>query len=963
METNETIHGFRLTRQVRLSELSADLYQMRHENTGLELVWLDRADENKTFGISFATLPEDDTGVFHILEHSVLCGSRLYPVKEPFVELMKSSLNTFLNAFTFPDKTMYPVSSRNETDFMNLVRVYLDAVFCPSIYTKPEIFRQEGWHYEPGEDGIWQYRGVVFNEMKGAFADPDELTMNALNRGLFPDTPYRFVSGGDPASIPDLTYESFLSAHRRFYSPSNAFVFLDGSVPLPRVLQLLDKEYLAGRTDTGRVPPSPFQAPVDGGTVHVAYEPGPDEDPARRHRTARGLVVGAFDEREKLTAVQALVRYLSSSNHAPLKRALLDSGLAEDVHMQMMDDVLQPWVFMDITGLREEDIPEAERIADRVLEKEAEGLDRDRLSAELTNLEFRLRERDYGSYPPGLMNGLLTMGSWLYGGLPEANLEIGTLFDGLRAKAENGYFEEILRSVFLSNPHRCSVHLHPDPDCGGKRRDAERSRLDAETGRWTEEQRREMLKKQEILLAWQTGTDTKEQLATLPRLTWDDIQDMPEPVPSEAAAEDGVSLLLHETDANGIVYATLFFDAEDVPVPRLRDLSLLCGMLGKIPTARHSVPELQQLSKTLCGNMSFSLQPFDREDGDPDPYRCKLGVSFSALEKNLNGALELVCEILTTSVFDDRRQMLEIVRQLRQRLFESIVTEGLGAAVSRVSAPFSPAETVREETTRYAFYRYLRDLEQDGRLTAAEGFAGLLRDLAVLPRLTVSLTGRAAALAPTAVRLCRSLLPEGAPVSSSRTVVPAERRNEGILIPADVGFAVRGCDLKEHGVSYHGSLALASKIVDLGYLWNTIRVRGGAYGAGMLARSAGTVQCYSYRDPNCAASLDAFTRCGSFLRDFLADEPDLVSYMIGTVADNSPLMSPRVRGVTADALYWRGIGYETRCRRRRELLASTPEQLREWADRLDEALRNGVFCVVGGSGQADACGADAVLTI
>ena len=948
-------HGFEVTREVPIPELSGRLFQMVHRRTGLELVWLDRPDDNKTFAVAFTTLPEDDTGVFHILEHSVLCGSLRYPVKEPFVELMKSSLNTFLNALTFQDKTMYPVCSRNEADFMNLVSVYLDAVFCPSIYERPEIFRQEGWHYELAPDGAVEYRGVVFNEMKGAFADPDELVVNALNRGLFPDSPYRFVSGGDPEHIPDLTPEAFLNAHRRYYSPSNAFIYLDGSVPLEKVLSLLDDVYLKGREDTGRIPPAALQAPVDGGTVHVEYEPG-NADQMTKHRFAIGLAAGSFDQTERLTALRILASYLAANNHAPLTRTILDAGLAEDVQLQLIDDVKQPWLFLQVTGTPEENLDPVERTIARVLEEQAEALDRERLTAELTRLEFQMRERDYSTFPPGLVNAFLALGSWQYGGPPEANLQIGSMFDDLRTRLENGYFERLLRDVFLENSHRCTVLLHPAPSCGQERRDREQARLTAESSAWTETDRSERKREQENLVAWQTGEDSPEQLASLPRLTREDILQMPEPLPMELASENGVPLLLHRINTNGIVYVTLFFDAEDVPLEQIAGLSLTADLLSRLPTARHSAAEISVLTKLACGSLSFTLNAYDREHEGSRAFRCKFTVSFSALEKNADRALELVTEILTETDFSAMTEISELVTQRRQQLFERIVSSGHAVAIGRILAPLSAADAIRENASRYDYYRYLRTLEDPDTLRASVARLGpALGVIACSGRLTVSVTGQDEKAAEKAAAFLFRSLPSGNPCGASASIFPSAVRSEGLFIPADIGFAVRGGSFDDIGIRYDGSAALAEKIVSLGHLWNAVRVRGGAYGTGLSIRDTGPVFCYSYRDPNCASSLQTFLSCGQFLRDYLEQEPDLLSYTIGAVGDASPLLSPSTKGAVSDGHYLRGLTQEDRCRIRTELLNATPAQIRRWGDILDSVLSGGSYCVIGGKPQVDAC--------
>ena len=487
MEPNSILHNFAVLSCQRVDELEAALWQMEHRTSGARLVWLERAEENKTFGIAFQTQPWDDTGVFHILEHSVLCGSERYPVKEPFVELMKSSLNTFLNAMTFPDKTFYPVSSRNDQDFINLLRVYMDAVLHPQIYSRPEIFGQEGWHYELGEDGGLSCKGVVFNEMKGTFSSPDALMERELNRLLFPDTCYRFVAGGDPEHIPELTYEQFTAAHSRLYHPSNSYIFLDGRLDIEAVLRILDGEFLSGyerRPGPGAIP---LQRPVGGGESVICYELSPQESLEGRSRLADGFAACTYRDRETLTALRALADVLCGDNQAPLKRLLLEGGLAQDVRLELHDGIQQPWVTLEarnIDGSRAGEVSAALRSE---LERLArEGLDRRRILAVLDNLEFEARQRDYDRMPQGLILGFQVLESWLYGGEPGANLSVGSLFDDLRRKCGEGYFERLLEQVLLQNPHRCRVLMHPSHTAGQERQDREEARLRAVRSAWGE---------------------------------------------------------------------------------------------------------------------------------------------------------------------------------------------------------------------------------------------------------------------------------------------------------------------------------------------------------------------------------------------------------------------------------------------------------------------------------------------
>lgn len=950
---NEHIHGFTVTDAKDLPELQGVLYRMTHDRTGLELVWLKRNEENKTFGIAFETLPWDDTGVFHILEHSVLCGSDKYPVKEPFVELMKSSMNTFLNAMTFPDKTFYPISSRNGQDFVNLMRVYLDAVFCPLIYSKPEIFRQEGWHYELDEAGAVSYKGVVFNEMKGAFASADELVYDGLSRVLFPDSPYRFVSGGDPAAIPDLTYEAFVDSHRRFYAPSNAYVYLDGDVDIENTLAILNDEYLCRYEKTERMAPPPVQTAVTGET-EGSYELAPGEDPAGKTRLAYGKVIGTFADREKLIAMQVLSEVLCGSNQSPLCKAVLTEGLAEEVKMAIHDGILQPWLMLDVKNAKEDALPQIETLITSTLETLADkGLDHAQLEAVMANTEFKLRERDYGYYPQGLIFGFNVLESWLYGGDPAANLEVGDLFVTLKEKMAHGYFEDLIRDVLLHNPHSGKITLRPSHTAGEERRAAEQARIDRETALWSDADRAAVAQQQATLTEWQESQDTPEMLATIPQLSLSDIPTQPEQIPTQVGECDGLTVITHPLATGGITYVNLYFNADSCSEEDLSCLSFTCSLLGKTDTATHSAEEILNKTRLLCGNFHATPVVYC-VNGDSDRTVAKLCVSFSTLDHNLPQALELVTKILTSSVFADTTAH-DLLRQRKMQMFQNMVMSGHAMGLGRIAAQTSPSGVADECMGGVAYYQWLKAREDNWDFEGLNAeMTALLNRLINCTGLTVSVTGGAENAPDKLAGTLAATIP-AKPLAEPVSLRPWGIRREGIVIPADISFAVMGGSVNHHGGSFSGRAQLAAQIVSLGYLWNAIRVQGGAYGAGMISRDTGLTACYSYRDPNGPGSVDTYLGCASFLREFAGTGADLTGFIIGTVANNSPLMTPRTKAQAGDKLYFTQTTWEQRCLRRKELLEATAEDMLSWADVLDATLQNGGICIVGGQEQLDKC--------
>ena len=797
MTLHDTVHGFVVEREVSLPELDAVMYQMKHEKTGLELVWISREEENKVFGIGFETLPWNDTGVFHILEHSVLCGSKNYPVKEPFVELLKNSMNTFLNAMTFPDKTFYPVASRNDKDFVNLMRVYLDAVFYPAVYTKPEIFYQEGWHYEFDSEGKPGYKGVVFNEMKGAFADADELMDMTINRALFPDTPYRYVSGGDPTKIPDLTYEEFIESHKRFYSPSNAYVYLDGAMDIDAILGIINDEYLSSFEQTKRMDPPTLQSAVDAGEQQIEYEIGADENEDGKIRLSWGRVIGTYAEREKLTAMQILSDVLTGNNQAPLTKAVLEDGLAETMRLYTIDGVANPWVKIEARNVKKENCKQVEkRIFDTLNALANGGLDHEKLEASMANLEFQMRERDYGSYPQGLILGMQVFDSWLYGGAPEANLQIGDLFVHLREKMKQGYFEHLIREELLENPHRCKVALIPSKTAGEARRAKEAKRIEDESAMWSDKVREEIIAKQERLEAWQNSEDTPEQLAALPHLELSDLSRTPQEQPIEELIIDGQKVLVHRVNSSGIVYITLYFDENHYTEAELPALGLLCRLFGNLETTQSSVEELNNRVRLLCGSMTFFISTFNIKD-DSSCCTVKLCASFSTLESNVDQAVSLAAEILTQTRFDtanSEKAVLDLLRQIKMGCFEQTVMGGHAAALGRVSAQMSVSSVVSECTGGVTFYQWLKAQEENWNWNSLlEKLTALYAKAVSKEQLTISLTGNTDAYAVNVVQMLQELLPSKPDLLKTQTIAikPWGIKKEGIIIFTQTKVMIR----------------------------------------------------------------------------------------------------------------------------------------------------------------------------
>lgn len=947
------ICGFQLQTTQSLPELNGKMYTMEHVKSGARLVYLERPEVNKTFGIAFQTQPWDDTGAFHILEHSVLCGSQRYPVKEPFVELMKGSLNTFLNALTFPDKTFYPVSSRNDQDFLNLIRVYLDAVFHPMIYSNPMIFEQEGWHYELDGKGKLSYKGVVFSEMKGALNSPDARMGNELKRRLFPDTCYRFVSGGDPVHIPELTYERFAEAHKRLYHPSNSYLFLDGQMDLEQVLTILDGEFLSAYDRTSPPPSIPMQQPVDGGTAVISYELSKEEALEGKVRLGKGFVAGTFRDREELVALQVLCDVLCGDNQAPLKRHMLERGLVKDVRMTLQDGIQQPWVQLEAQSLREEDISAVWESLQEELKSLAEGgLDRDRVLAALDNAEFQLRERDFGQMPQGIVFGFQVLESWMYGGDPAANLEVGDLFERLREKCRQGFFETLIQRVLLDNPHTSRVELLPSHTLGEQMQQQEKARLDGILQSWSLEQRNRCRQRQKDLEQWQRTPDCPEKLKTIPSLQLHEISTKPEKLPLEEMTCSGLPVLCHKVSTGGITYLNLYFALDDMSGEQLTQISFLCELLGRVDTACHTTEELQKELRSRLGTAQFSVESYGTVS-KPEKSRTFLCASFSAMDTKLFRGAELVAEIMNQSKLDDAQKVYALLVQRRQALSEQIVQAGSNYALGRVSACFTSEGAVWERVAGIDYLRWLRELEthfEERYPALLQALESLRASILVLNRLTMSVTaGNSDAVEPLAAFFAKEL-PLGAPMEPKASIVPVGVRREGIVIPGDTSYAAMGGVMLE---ASGGNGQVLCRLESLAHLWNQVRVQGGAYGVGLVSRLMGLAVFYSYRDPNAARTLGCYRESADFLQQL--EGIDLKGYIIGAVAQSDPQLTPRMKGKTADNYYWRGLTYGKLCQVRKDMLTTTPVDLMNLAESMRQLTASGAICVLGSQTQIQAC--------
>lgn len=965
-----SIHGFAVERHETVEELDADAYVLTHTASGARLLYLACDDENKAFAIGFKTPPADSTGVFHILEHSVLCGSAKFPVKEPFVDLIKSSMQTFLNAMTYPDKTIYPVATTNEQDLYNLMDVYLDAVFNPAIYTKPTIFEQEGWHYEldvpegttDPHQGTLRYNGVVFNEMKGALSDPMSVLDDAVNEALFPATAYAHESGGDPRHIPELTYEGFLNTHARHYNPGNSYITLYGDLDVERALAFLDERHLtqpsaavsrieaaraAGAAESELAPnPLEVQAPVacDYKRIEMATTP-------ENALVGLGYVLGSALDRKRTIAADILFDALLGSNEAPVKKAIMAAGLGGNVTSYTAAECLQPYEILILQNAKPDVARELRRVVEDACRELCEkGIPRDRLEAIISSNEFDLRQRDYG-VADGVAIACDALSTWLYSDdAATLALKYGPVYEELRRELDGSYFEDLLAELVLDNPHAALVELVPvERDGEGE----EAAELAAKRDAMTDAELGQIVARTEALRAAQEAEDTPEAKATLPRLR---VADIGEARPEPALVVDTtapVPCLVHSIPTNRLAYALEYFDLSRVAYEELPYVTVLCRLLKQLPTAKHTADELDNLIAGELGFLTFSTEVMTQPEVDgAKPY---LLVSAGALSEKIGALAALPREVWSSTVFADTERMRDVLTQMRIGLEQGFLMSGHSAALARALSYTSPAALVREKLSGVDFYVFLRDL-LDHFDERAEGLCEKLAQMAerifVADGCVASFTGSEADYAAYWKAAGDLGLTSGASAGSDAgagLVVPEPRDlHEAFVIPSDICFAARACDPRRLGIDVTGAWGVAANALSYDYLWNEIRVKGGAYGCGFRAAGARQAAFYTYRDPQLDASLERIERAGTWLGSFEPEQAVFEGFIVSCVSGMDAPVKPYALTKRRNTAYLAKLAPDAREKRRAEMLAATPEALRALGDDVTRIAHEAPACIFGG---------------
>ncbi len=911
IHVGDSIHGFLIERIRPVEDAAGTLYEMTHEKTGAKLAWLYRKDMNKTFCIGFKTIPFDDTGVFHITEHSVLEGSRKYPLREPFVDLLQGSLQTFLNAMTYPDKTIYPVSSRHPQDFLNLTDVYLDAVFHPAIGQNPNIFYQEGWHYElrdPAAQPV--YKGVVLNEMKGAFANVDETLLNEANRMLFPDTCYRFVSGGDPEHIPDLTYEQFTATHAKFYHPSNARIFLDGDLDIEAMLKHMNDGYLAAYEKEDLSFAIPMQEPTAGATHTVPYAIGAEEESKDRTQIALATLVGTYEDVEKLLAWQVLASALTGDNEAALTKAVLDAGLAQDVELSLMGDGIQQPGLMLI--FRNTNV-EAKDALFRTLREVVETVkfDPEEIKAILNQMEFRYR---MGTEPAGVNYADLAYRSWLYDGDPMLYLNSGYRYEELRRKAETGYFEDLLKSVFHDLSQLQCVIAVPDKTLTERTAEKEAKRLAAAKASWSNAELEAVIARNEALDRWQATPDSPQAKKCLPHLKPSDLAEEPLAMEGTETTIAGIPAMVYESTGD-IVYCNLYFEMAGIRQSELPAVAFFASLLKRVPTENNSLRELQRLIKANIGTLSFECDAYSLNDR-PETCRPMLIVRLAVLKSKLHAVADILPEVMKRSLFT-KEAILPLLQQGLEGQRQALINGGHGEAMLRAAAHFAADAAAKEYMYGFEAIAWKRKFLEnyDEEIDAFIERCALYADvLFTSDRLYLSCSENMDKEIPAA--LIRQL---GVSMyQRSQVHYPLlEEPQEMIVVPTQVGYSGWMAEAGSLDDADFGALLVLTHALSYTYLWDEIRVKGGAYGTRYYMRGNGAIGAFSYRDPTPLLSLHTERNLQAGLREL---PEDLLPFIIGTIAHTEPLLDAFSRIILGDQLWFTGSTYASRKARRKAIL-------------------------------------------
>ena len=952
-----TIHDlaeYEILDEHRVEDVQSDGFILRHKKSGARIAILSNNDDNKVFYIGFRTPPEDETGVPHIIEHTTLCGSKKFPVKDPFIELAKGSLNTFLNAMTYPDKTVYPIASCNDQDFKNLMDVYLDAVFNPNITKYEEIFKQEGWHYElTGKDDELKINGVVYNEMKGAYSSPDEVLSSQIYRSLFPDNTYSKDSGGNPEYIPKLTYEAYLDFYHKYYHPSNSYIYLYGDMDVVERLEWLDKEYLS-LYDYKKVNSEINKQPAFDKIKNVEAQYSITMDDSQENKTylSYNRVVGDTLDEMLYQAFDVLDYALVSSPGAPVKQALIDAGIGDDVYGSYDAGILQPVFSFVAKNANASQADEFESIIENTLKEVVKtGINKEALLAGINSSEFKFREADFGQFPKGLLLGLNCLDSWLFDDMkPFIHLECLGTFAKLRKAVDTDYFEKLIQEYLLDNTHGSSVTVKPKRGLGNEREEALAKELSDYKASLSDEEIKKLIEDTEHLKKYQEEPSSDEDLRKLPMLT---RADMKKNAMAFSNIEDellDVKVVRHDIESNGIDYISFLFDAGDFAQSELGYLGFFTNALGLVSTEKYSYTDLANATNIYTGGISTGTASHP-DIKDRNNFVFKLEVKLKVLEKNLDKALELMEQMLLSSDFTDTKRLGELVAQIKARLQANLSSSGHLVAAMRSMSSFSRYALYQDELKGIAFYRSICRIEKElseSPKSVSDKLAAIAKKLFARNRMLISFTGNNEAYCnakPSLEKVIAGFNKMSA--IGNQAEVHFNTAKEAFIDASQIQYVAKTGDFICEGYEYTGALRLLRIILSYDYLWINVRVKGGAYGCMNTFLRSGESYFVSYRDPNLSDTLDVYDRIPEYIKNFSPDERDMTKYIIGTFSALDTPMNPEAKGSRSLSAYLEGITYEQIQKERNEILNAQPEDIRRLADLVEAVLKKDSICVIG----------------
>ena len=953
MSKLENLTAYTVVEKKELKEVNGYGYILSHNKTKARVAVIENDDTNKVFTIGFRTPPADDTGVPHITEHSVLCGSRKFPVKDPFVELCKGSLNTFLNAMTYSDKTVYPLASLNEKDFHNLMHVYMDAVFYPNMYEKKEIMMQEGWHYEIDEEtGELTYNGVVFNEMKGVYSSSEQQLYRIIEKSLLPHTAYGFESGGDPEAIPNLTQEDFIAFHKRYYHPSNSYIYLYGDMDAEAELRFIDEEYLQNfdylEIDSALTDEPAFEKPVE---VREYYSIAENESEQDNTYLTYNTVVGTSADKKLCTAFSILEYALLSAPAAPLKKALIDAGLGKDILSSFDDGIKQPNFSIIAKNANAEDLERFIQVLEDTLASIVEqGMDKKSLLAAINYFEFKHKEGNFGRFPKGLMLGLNAFSTWLYDDAAALDLfSLNDVYDALKQDVETGYFEALIKQYILQNTHKSYCLLMPKKGLNNEIAEREKARLAAYKETLSAADIEEIRANMMHLKEYQSSGDAEEDLKKIPMLAIDDIEKHAKKINNRILEIEHVKVLSHDIFTNGITYLSLNFCMDDIDYDKFPVIALLTEIFKYVDTEHFSYSELSNEINLYTGGIGFSTTVTNKKEYGG--YVTHFVVSAKMLDAQLDKAMELIEEILFTSKLSDKKRLKEIIAETRAAMKDDLLANGHTTAAGRATAYISKIGVVKELTEGVDYYMYLSDLD-DHFEERYEGLAADLQEtLGQLLRRDSLLVNFTSDKKPEDT-LTESLTRFSCKLSTRLAFenvkeIPVVKKNEGFKTASQVQYVATAGNFCERGYEYTGALNVLQCIFSYDYLWINVRVKGGAYGCMCSFNRSGNAYFTSYRDPNLLETYEIYKEAPDYVRSFEADERDMMKYIIGAISRMDSPLTPSADGNFSLICYLMGIDDADLQRTRDEVLGATPEVIRGLAGYVEAAVDGDVICAIG----------------